>query len=35
MAEKTIVEYGKGDAAKIISELWNTIRETLIKLHGD
>ena len=28
MAEKTIVEYGKGEAAKIISELWDRIRET-------
>lgn len=28
MAEKTIVEYGKGEAAKIISELWDRIRQT-------
>ncbi len=34
MAEKTIVEYGKGEAAKIISELWDKIRETSTK-HGD
>lgn len=31
MAEKTIVEYGKGDACKIILGLWNVIREELGK----
>lgn len=28
MAEKTIVEYGKGEAAKIISGLWDKIKKT-------